>query len=132
MHGEKGDFVMSLLPARNKALVRRLFDEGWNGDLGILDQIVSENFLVHFAADRGEVLGIEGAKEVVTDFHAVLRGFSCRVDDLVAEEDRVAARITYSGQGETLSKIVILRLAGDRIVEAWEDYDPLLIPRRNG
>jgi predicted ester cyclase len=121
---------MSLFPARNKALVRRLFDEGWNGDLGILDQIVSENFLVHFAADRGEVLGIAGAKEVVTDFHAVLHGFSCRIDDLVAEEDRVAARITYSGQGETLSKIVILRLAGDRIVEAWEDYDPLLIPRR--
>jgi predicted ester cyclase len=121
---------MSLLPARNKALVRRLFDEGWNGDLGILDQIVSENFLVHFAVDRGEVLGIAGAKEVVTDFHAVLHGFSCRIDDLVAEEDRVAARITYSGQSETLSKIVILRLAGDRIVEAWEDYDPLLIPRR--
>jgi predicted ester cyclase len=121
---------MSLLPARNKALVRRLFDEGWNGDLGILDQIVSENFLVHFAVDRGEVLGIAGAKEVVTDFHAVLHGFSCRIDDLVAEEDRVAARITYSGQSETLSKIVILRLAGDRIVEAWEDYDPLLLPRR--
>jgi predicted ester cyclase len=121
---------MSLLPARNKALVRRLFDEGWNGDLSILDRVVSENFLVHFAADRGEVLGIAGVKEVVIDFHTALPGFSCRIDDLVAEEDRVAARITYSGQGETLSKIVILRLAGDRIVEAWEDYDPLLMPRR--
>jgi predicted ester cyclase len=120
---------MSLRPDRNKALVRRLFDEGWNGDLSILDQVVSENFLVHFAADRGEVLGIAGAKEVVIDFHAMLQGFSCRIDDLVAEGDRVAARITYVGKGETLSKIVILRLAGDRIVEAWEDYDPLLIPR---
>jgi predicted ester cyclase len=120
---------MSLLPDRNKALVRRLFDEGWNGDLSILDQVVSENFLVHFAADRGEVLGIAGAKEVVIDFHGALHGFSCRIDDLVAEGDRVAARITYVGKGETLSKIVILRLAGDRIVEAWEDYDPLLIPR---
>ena len=67
---------------------------------------------------------------MVTDFHAVLHGFSCRIDDLVAEEDRVAARITCSGQGETLSKLVILGLAGDRIVEAWKDYDPLLIPRR--
>ncbi|MGH2345031.1 MAG: ester cyclase [Chloroflexota bacterium] len=107
--------------ARNKAIVRRLFNEGWNGDLTVFDQVIAEDFLVHFAAHCGEVLGIAGAKEMVADFQDALRGLHCRIEDLIAEQDRVAARVTYSGEGRSLSRIVILRLAGDRIVEAWED-----------
>ena len=111
----------------NKALARRLFDEGWNGDLDILDQILSDGFLVHFATSSGEVLGIAGARETVADYHAALPGFHCRVDELIAEGDRVAARITYTSRSRALGKIVILRMANGRIVEAWEDYDPLPI-----
>jgi predicted ester cyclase len=105
---------------RNKAIVRRLFNEGWNGDLNVFDQVIAEDFLVHFAAHGGEVLGIGGAKEMVADFQEALHGLQCTIEDLVAERDRVAARVTYSGEGRSLSRIVILRLAEDRVAEAWE------------
>jgi predicted ester cyclase len=122
---------MSMSAAWNKVLACRLLDDAWNGDLGVFDRGVTEDFQIHFAAGCGEVLGIAGAKELVTDLHAARKGFHCRVEDLIAEGDRVAARLTYSGQGTALSKIVILRMQGDRVAEAWEDYDPLPILRRN-
>jgi predicted ester cyclase len=122
---------MSTREERNKMLARRLFDEGWNGDHAVFDQVVTDDFQIHFAAGSAEVLGVAGAKEMVVDLHAALRGFRCHIEDMVAEQDRVVVRVTYSGEGVALSKILILRLQGERITEVWEDFDPLPILRRS-
>jgi predicted ester cyclase len=121
---------MSLSEERNKLLARRLLDAGWNGDHAVFDQIVAEDFQVHFAAGSGEVLGVAGVKEMIVDLHAAMRGFQCRIDDLVAEGDKVVARVTYSGDRAAISKILILRLHGGQVAEVWEDYDPLAVLRR--
>jgi SnoaL-like polyketide cyclase len=101
------------------------------GDHAVFDQIVTEDFQAHFAAGSGEVLGVAGVKEMTVDLHAAMHGFQCRIDDLVAEGDKVVARVTYSGDGAAISKILILRLHRGQVAEVWEDFDPLPILRRN-
>jgi steroid delta-isomerase-like uncharacterized protein len=82
----------------NKALVRRLYEDGFNkGDLAVVDQIVAPDVVTHDPiildapsgpdAIRG---GIEMIRKAFPDFHV-------DVLDLIAEGDRVAAFLRMSG-----------------------------------
>jgi predicted ester cyclase len=69
----------------NKALIRRLFDEVWTGDVA--------------AADRYYAAGpqLDGLKEFATALYAALPDWHVTIDDLVGEGDKVAVRWTGTG-----------------------------------
>ncbi len=77
----------------------------------------------------------DGGKEALRLFLRATPGYHT-VDDLIAERDKVVARITGYGTHEaellgipathkaiTMSGIVIWRLAGGKIVEHWAQVD---------
>ena len=72
---------------------------------------------------------------------AIFKGFPDvrgTIDDLLADEDKVVYRLTIKGthkaemmgipatnKAVTIRSIGIARIAGDKIVEEWENYDEL-------
>ncbi|MGE5273125.1 MAG: ester cyclase [Verrucomicrobiota bacterium] len=86
----------------NRALLKRLYDEVINGrDLDLIDELLSDDFVEH-----EDFPGIpptrEGVKQTFAMFYAAFPDIHFQVEDLLAEGDLVAARVTVTGthQGE--------------------------------
>ena len=141
------DKFVSLMSEANKAVVRRWFDEVWNqGRESTIDELFP---LTGVARGLGESdTDVHGPAEFRT-FASVMRGslpdIHIRIDDEIAEGDRVAVRITLegthsggsfgvapSGQRIRVQGIIILRVVNGQIVEAWNSYDQLGFLRQLG
>jgi len=119
----------------NKEIVRRFFEEGGNKrNLAVFDEIVVEDFKDH--APMPHPPGRQGLKQMLGGFQAALPDMRITVEDLVAEGDRVVARLTVGGThkgplmgvpatGKRLSwtAIHLFRIQGGRIVERWAEAD---------
>ena len=81
----------------NKLLVRRYYDEMWNRwDFALTDELVVEG--VAFRGSLGQsVEGRDGFKEYVRAVRRAFPDFHNHVEELVAEGDRVVARLTDTG-----------------------------------
>ena len=123
---------------QNKALVRRLMEEDISrGDEAVADAIIHPDFVDH-TNPPGMQHGIGGHKAIVRLFRSVFPDLQWRIDDLIAEGDRVVARTTMRGthQGEffgipptgrsvEMTGIHIVRIADGRIAEHWGSRDDL-------
>jgi len=81
----------------NKAIVRRLVDEGQTqGRLDVIDELFAEDFIDHTPLE-----GLPGTREGVRMLFAALRTAfpDLRVDisEQIAEDDKVVTRKTFSG-----------------------------------
>jgi predicted ester cyclase len=89
---------------KNKAVVRRWYDDMWNPwDFAVIEEIAAPD--LQFRGSLGiAVLGRDGLKRYMQQVRAIFPGFHNQVDVLVAEHDLVAARLTYTGthKGEVL------------------------------
>jgi predicted ester cyclase len=116
---------------QNKAVFRRIVDEVFNqGKLTTADEL-GTGYVEHTPAP-GQAPGIEGFKQMVQMFRGAFPDLRLKIEDLIAEGDRVVARMTTSGthQGEfmglaptgkrfTISEIHILRIANGKVLEHW-------------
>jgi len=107
-----------MLEERNKTIVRRLWEEVWNQNkLNVCDQIFDSEYARH---EKGWVPVVRAA---FPDTHIT-------IGDMIAEDDRVVTRYTFSGthQGDfwgipatgkrvEIKGIWIHRLEDERIVE---------------
>jgi steroid delta-isomerase-like uncharacterized protein len=87
----------SMSLASNKVLIERYYDKLWNlWDLGIVEEIVAPD--VRFHGSLGvAVEGAEGFRRYVQLVRDAFPDFHNTIEDLVAENDRVAARLRYTG-----------------------------------
>jgi len=129
----------------NKAIVRRLFEELWNqGKLDVAGEIFANDYIFHGPV-AGEVRGPEGFKQFVSMYLTSYPDLQFAIEDQIAEGDKVVTRWTATGthKGElmgisptsvrmTVTGIVIGRIAGDKIVEDWADWDALGMLRQLG
>jgi steroid delta-isomerase-like uncharacterized protein len=118
--------------ARNKALLRRFYEELWRqGDLGAIPELVAEDFVDHHPL-RGAPPGREGLAALVTTWRTAFPDMRETCEDLISEGDKVVGRFTMrgtqsgefmgippTGRSVTMSGIDIVRVAGGRIVEFW-------------
>jgi hypothetical protein len=122
----------------NKTIVRRLLEEPWTGNLGIIDEYVDAKYVGYDPSQPEPLRGPQEVKEFVQMF---LSGFSdgrITVDDQFAEGDMVASRWTGRGtqDGElmgiaptkkqvTVPGITISKLKNGKVVEEWSNWDTL-------
>lgn len=125
----------------NKATVRRAIEEGWNqGQVAVFDELNAPNFLYH---DPGvpDVRTSDDYKRWVTQNHSAFPDLHLTMEDLIAEEDQVAVRLTFrgthsgdlvtlmplpaTGKQVTISGITIIRFDGGKAVEVWNQADTL-------
>ena len=123
--------------AANKAVVRRIYEAFSQNNLDVLDDLIASDFTDH-NPNPGQGPGLEGLKQFISSMHTVLYGLQNDVEDMVAEGDKIAARLRISGthQGEflgiaptgkqvTFTGIDILRIAEGKVVEHWGNVDEL-------
>lgn len=122
----------------NKKIVRRLLEDGIKPqDYAALEQCVDAGVVDH-TVPPGLAPGREAMKPLLAMFVSAFPDFRCRIEDLVADGDQVAARVTWSGTHRgafmgvpptsrhvSFSGITFYRLASDKIVELWDNSDNL-------
>ncbi len=121
----------------NCELVLRYFQKIDEGDLSVIDDFVSPDFIDHAigAASSADRTGLRTSAE---KFLAAVPDGYHRVEEVIAVGDRVIARIrgygTHTGElmgvppsGRifTATGIVIWRIAAGKIVERWSVVDTL-------
>ena len=107
----------------NKAFIRRYF-EALNRDKS--------------PATLGQWTVDESLKRLITSFEAAFPNYQFAIEDLVAEGDKVAVRVTSelehqgelmgfppTGKRATISGIFLYRIADGKIVESWIQSDRL-------
>ena len=117
----------------NAAIVRGWAQAAFNQhDLEAAAQFLAPDWVGHWAG-RGEEQGVEGFKRLAGAYVRAFPDMQIRVEDAVAEGDRVVRRVSWTGthQGSFLGiaptgrrvrgeGTVIMRIAGDKIAEEWE------------
>jgi predicted ester cyclase len=126
----------------HKALVRRLFDEVVNTkDVTALDDMIDPAMVLTPDLPRGPA----GMKAVVTWLHSVFTDLHYTVEDLVAEDDKVAVRLSgqgiqvgeyngYLGTGKPVAytEMIFFRIVNQKIAEWWVLPDRLDILQQSG
>jgi ketosteroid isomerase-like protein len=75
-------------PAENKTLVRRFYEEIDKGNIGIIDELVAEDYIDHGPPPIPDLpKGREGVKQVFRMFQQATSG-THHIDDQIAEGDR--------------------------------------------
>jgi predicted ester cyclase len=128
----------------NKAIFRRFIEEVWNkGNLAVADELFALNAVSPSAPQLPP--GPEGVKIITTMFRSAFPDFHMRIEDLIAEGDKVVARFTESGThtGEFMgiaptgkrvefTEIGILRIVAGKVIESWYETDMLGLMQRLG
>jgi steroid delta-isomerase-like uncharacterized protein len=80
-------------PLDPKIPVRRYFEEVANGhQLDLADELFAPDF-----GSPGPVIGPDAARAALRSMWAAFPDLSFSIDELVAEDDRVVAKVTYTG-----------------------------------
>jgi steroid delta-isomerase-like uncharacterized protein len=130
----------------NKAIAARFYEVYNEGNVEIIDEIFSHDFVGRDPNDPSqERHGPEGVKQVVTAFRSAFPDLEGILEDQAAEDDKVVNR--YSGRGThrgeflgvsptgrevTISGVTIFRFREGKIVEGWDFYDGLGLLRQLG
>lgn len=127
----------------HKAIVRRYFKEVLDKrNLDILCEIVATDCIIHRPETSEPIRGLNAFKQALENILGVYSEFMTTIHDLIAEEDRVACRLSHRAvnrsewtsrlgrhavAGKTVSwpAIAIFRFCGGRIVEEWVSRDEL-------
>lgn len=122
--------------AENKILVRRYFEEVGRGNVAVVDQLFSEDFVDHIAG--GPAGTRESHRGLVTMFLTAFPDLHADIEHQVAEGDQVVTRLTWrgahrgafqgippTGRKVTIPTIRIDRILGDTIAENWVIFDAL-------
>ncbi|HEY7034464.1 MAG TPA: ester cyclase [Thermomicrobiales bacterium] len=118
----------------NKTVIRRFVAEVWNaGNLEIVDQLVHPDYEVP-SVGRGP----EAVKRNVRTFRAGFPDLTSTIDDLIAEGDRVAARLTLrgthlgafrgiapTGKRVTMQEMAIWQIVDGKLRAGWFEADRL-------
>jgi predicted ester cyclase len=83
----------------NKRSVRLFIEAVWNqGRLELIDELVAADYTGSFSRLKSRVLGPQGVRELVSTERRAYPGLYVKIEDLVAEEDRVVTRWQAAAQ----------------------------------
>lgn len=119
----------------NKRIVRRFpEDVATEGNVELIDDLCAEDVIDH--NPLGEANGREELKEHIGRLRTAFGDFSATVEDIVAEDDTVAMRVTLRGthDGEfmgveptgrefEIQNMVFTRVTDGKIAERWVQPD---------
>jgi steroid delta-isomerase-like uncharacterized protein len=124
---------------QNKAAVRRMYEGVHNrGDWAVCDELLAPEFVDHAAPPGNTSRGPESLKQTIGILRGAFPDLHNSVEDMVAEDDKVAFRVTSTGthRGDFFGlpptgrsfvqeQVHIVRLADGKFVEHWAARDDL-------
>ena len=131
---------------QNKALFRRFVEEVFNkGNVSTIDEFLAPNFVEREVLPPGTPSGREGVKQLTMMFRTAFPDFNVRIDDMIAEGDKIVARTTWSGtqKGEfmgipssgkrvSFDVIDIIRISEGKGEEHWGVMDSSALMQQLG
>ena len=128
----------------NKAVVERVFEIVNKRDPEGYREVMAEHYVYHGPGGI-EADGIDAIIEFASAFFTAFPDLTATVEEIIAEADKVVARIRISGthQGEfdgiaatgrtvRYTAISMMRIDGGKIVEEWENFDELGLMQQIG
>jgi steroid delta-isomerase-like uncharacterized protein len=123
----------------NKAVVRRLVEEVWNkGNLSVANECFASSYKHHDPSTPEVEDGPAGEMKRATLYRTAFPDLRLTIEDLIAEENTVAARwscrgthkgvlgdIEPTGKQVSLSGVSIVRFADGKMLEGWINWDAL-------
>ena len=131
---------------RNKALVRRVNEEVWNkGNLEMVDEMFSVDFVQHFLPDGSETKGFNELRDHIRNHRMAFPDWTEKIKPIVAEGDFVAIQFTSTGANKgnffgnpptgkqiQIDEMAIFRIVDGKIVEQWLLPDLLSLNQQLG
>ncbi len=128
----------------NKQLVRRFVDEIFvKGNAGAVNELLAADFASHTFPSTGD--GRADMKAAIERVHGALSDVSFTVDQLVAEDDMVAALLTSSatqtgelmgmpasGKRYEIGELHLFRVRDGQLVEHWHYHDAMGMMKQLG
>ena len=122
---------MSGAQEKNKALVRRFLEARVKGDLDVLDELMTPDFVSHSKLLPDQAPGREGQIWVTAQFCAAVSNASVHFEDQIVQGDKVVTRcvvhathdrgelmgLAPSGRELTYKPVGIHRIEGGKIAE---------------
>ena len=128
----------------NKNIVRRYQEIYNSNDLDSLSEVVAEDLLTPKIMPGMEP-GLKGGKQVHARTLIGMPDWHTAIDDMVAEGDKVVARITMTGthtgdfwgipatgKRVAFTGIYIVRIANGKVVEHWGEEDAVSLLQQLG
>ena len=123
----------------NMALSRRVLDEAFNaGNIDVIDELVTTDFVNHDAALPAPMVGPDAAKATIGGYRTAFPDLRITIEQQIADDQGVATRWSAKGthQGDlmgmsptgkqaTVTGITIDRIVNGRIAESWTNWDTL-------
>lgn len=132
---------------KNKALVRSWFEEtnkGKEAGLAAIDKMLASDCIIHSSSGR-DYKGANEYGKYAVDFTSAFPDYHQSIDDIFAEGDKVAVRITetgthtgvYMGVPPTNKRVMgwalqTARIVDGKIVEIWSRRDTLAFMQQLG
>jgi steroid delta-isomerase-like uncharacterized protein len=120
----------------NKALLRRTYEAVNQGDLTAFFEQFAPDFVLHNGTMT--IRGLEAFKQIEAMLLTALPDIHYTVEDLIAEGDKVAVRLTVTGTHRgvllgvpptgiptTVTESAMSRIVGGKIAEHWSNTDML-------
>jgi predicted ester cyclase len=132
------------MPERGKTLLGRFYDEVGAGNLGVIDELVADNYIEH-----EEFPGLEPNKEGLKQFfsmlHSAFPDLRMEVHELLGDDDLASARVTATGthEGEFMGLqpggrridvqiFDMVRISDGQVTEHWGVVDAMTLMRQLG
>lgn len=129
----------------NKTAVRRVFHQLWNeGNFAGIEQLFVAK-LPFRVNGRLVTQTPEDVQQAMTRWRTAFPDIHFTIEDIIAERDRVAVRVTFTGthRGEwwgvppserrvQVTLMMFFRIENGRLMEAWENYDEHGLRRQLG
>ena len=127
------------MPADNKAIVRRLYEEVWNKrKLEVVNELISPSHALQGPNIFGSSIGPEAYKRQVSSLLEAYPDLLWTIEDTIAERDKVVACWTLSGthKGDymgvpatnkkvSVGGMTIHHIAGGKIMDSHTNWDAL-------
>ena len=126
----------------NKALVKRFITEIFEqGRPDAVDELCADDFIGHTWGNADK----DGLKAAMDRVSKGLADAHFQIDDMIAEGDRVAVRVTASarqvgefmgmpatGKSYEIGEIHIFKLRDGKVTEHWHEYNPGALMKQLG
>ncbi len=128
-----------MLIDQNKAIARRIVEEGWNKhDPSVLDTLFSNDATLHDPQNKSIAKGPQGAKSTLATYLKAFPDMKISIERDIAEGDYVVQHLVATGKntGEfngmpatgkntNVTGVMTSKIKDGKVVEAWSLFDSL-------
>lgn len=131
---------------QNKNLFRRVVNEVWNdGNFDRIEEMVSDDFVIHFPRAGEEIKGPENVKQYCANLRNAFPDIHFTIIDQIAEDNKVVTHwsatgthkgefkgIPATGKKVTFNAMDIDKISDGKFTECWTNVDELGVMQQLG